>query len=345
MPVLLEQRLPHQTLSLLSGVRCVPTFPPQGARTIEVGFVNNMPDGALETTERQFIGLLGEASGNSEVRVRLFYLPRIPRGPATFQRLRANYAEIEFLFAERLDGLIVTGMEPGAGALSEEPYWPSFVDLVEWAGQHTTSSIWSCLAAHAAVLHCDQIHRRKLLHKCFGVFVCEKVGSHPLLMGAPTRASVPHSRWNEVPLDALVAARYQILTQSDKIGADMFIKDDRSLFVFLQGHPEYDPATLYREYRRDVGRYLKGESETYPQMPSAYLNATHARSLEAFRVRALSMRDPTLMETFPVVAVRNRLAQSWRASALCLYRNWISYLFTRRQQSIRNVASANAGER
>jgi homoserine O-succinyltransferase/O-acetyltransferase len=344
MTVLLERCLSGDSLDLFKGVRCVSAFPPRIEGAIEVGFVNNMPDAALESTERQFIGLLAEASGDTEVRVRTFNLPQISRGEMARRRLRADYAEIDRLFDAELDGLIVTGMEPGSGALSQEPYWPNFTDLIEWAKRRTTSAIWSCLAAHAAVLHCDEIHRRKLPHKCFGVFECEKVSDHPLLTGIPTRTLVPHSRWNGLPADALVAADYQILTKSIDVGADMFVKHDFSLFVFLQGHPEYDPMTLLREYRRDVGRYLRGESEFYPETPRSYLDATNTRSLELFRSRALSARNPDLMETFPGIAVRNRVADLWRASALCLYRNWISYLMTGGGQSVRTVASAIAGE-
>ena len=102
--------------------------------------------------------------------------------------------------------------------------------------------------------------------------------------------------------------------------------------------------TLLREYRRDVGRYLRGESEDYPETPRSYLDATNACSLEAFRIRALSARNPDLIETFPAIAVRNQLADLWRASALCLYRNWISYLTTEGGQSVRTVASAIAGK-
>jgi homoserine O-succinyltransferase len=344
MAVLLERCLSGDSLDLLEGVRCVSAFPPRIEGAIEVGFVNNMPDAALESTERQFIGLLAEASGNTEVRVRMFNLPQISRGELARRRLRADYAGIDRLFGAELDGLIVTGMEPGSGALSQEPYWPNFTDLIEWAKRRTTSAIWSCLAAHAAVLHCDEIQRRKLPQKCFGVFECEKVSDHPLLTGIPTRTFVPHSRWNDLPADALVAAGYQILTRSPDIGADMFVKNDLSLFVFLQGHPEYDPTTLLREYRRDVGRYLRGESEIYPETPRSYLDPTNTRSLEAFRRRALSGRNPDLMETFPAIAVPNRVSDLWRASALCLYRNWISYLMTGRGQSVRTGASAIAGE-
>src|SRR5271170_1857415 len=154
MPVLLERCLSGDSLDLLKGVRCVSAFSPRIEGAIEVGFVNNMPDAALESTERQFIGLLAEASGNTEVRVRMLNLPQISRGELARRRLRADYAEIDRLFDAELDGLIVTGMEPGSGALSQEPYWPNFTDLIEWAKRGTTSAIWSCLAAHAAVLHC-----------------------------------------------------------------------------------------------------------------------------------------------------------------------------------------------
>jgi len=339
MVVLLERHFSDQSLGLLEGVCCVSAFPPRVEGTIEVGFVNNMPDAALESTERQFIGLLAEASGKMELRVKMFYMPQIERGDLAGRRLHAVYNDVGRLFEAKLDGLIVTGMEPGARALCREPFWPNFTDLIEWAGRHTTSTIWSCLAAHAAVLYCDQIERRKFPHKCFGVFECVQDSDHPLLAGAPASGFVPHSRWNDVPTDALVAAGYQILAKSREIGADIFIKDARSLFVFLQGHPEYEAMTLLREYRRDVGRYLRGESEIYPAVPSSYLNATSERSLEAFRTSALAARNPDLLETFPIVAPRDRLTNSWRARALRLYRNWLISLATRGGKSVQTLAS------
>ena len=38
---------------------------------IEIGLVNNMPDAALQATERQFSSLLEAASGRLDVRLRL----------------------------------------------------------------------------------------------------------------------------------------------------------------------------------------------------------------------------------------------------------------------------------
>jgi hypothetical protein len=129
------------------------------------------------------------------VRVRLFALPRIR---AAISRGRLS-VPIGRLWNTRLDGLIVSGMEPGPGALREEPYWRMFTELIDWADRQTTSSIWSRLAAHAVVLHRDGIERRPLAAKCFGVYEFTKETDHPLLAGAPARALVPHSRWNDVP--------------------------------------------------------------------------------------------------------------------------------------------------
>jgi homoserine O-succinyltransferase len=343
MPVVLEQGASGRSFNLLPGVRCAPADPTHGDGAIEIGIVNNMPDSALELTERQFIGLLAAASGKTLVRVRLFALPQIPRGEFAHRRLLADYADIDRLWDMKLDGLIVTGMEPGPGPMTEEPYWRVFTDMIDWAEANTASSIWSCLAAHAVVLHRDGIERRRLTAKCFGVYECMKETDHPLLAGAPARSLVPHSRWNDLPEEALGSAGYELLTKSRDVGVDMFVKESRSLFVFLQGHPEYEPTTLLREYRRDVGRFLRREREGYPALPRYYLDGASERSLEAFRRRALSARNPDLLESFPATGVVERFANSWHASALRLYRNWLACLGTRRESSERQpkaVASA-----
>jgi homoserine O-succinyltransferase/O-acetyltransferase len=301
---------------------------------IEIAIVNNMPDPALESTERQFIELLAAVSGRTQVRVRLFSLPQITRGDLARRRLLVKYDDVARLPDMRLDGIIVTGMEPGPGPLQDEPYWRAFTDLIDWAERSTTSSIWSCLAAHVVVLHRDGIGRCPLSAKCFGVYESMRETDHPLLAGGPASAHTPHSRWNDVPADALLGAGYAIIARSPEIGVDMFVKHDRSLFVLLQGHPEYDPTTLLREYRRDVGRFLRREREDYPEVPRHYLDEATERSLEALRRRALSLRDPELLEDLSIAAIGGRITNSWRASATRLYRNWLAYLSERREPSL-----------
>ncbi len=173
---------------------------------ITIGLINNMPDAALEATERQFTDLIRAATPNAVVLLRLFTLPEMARGEAARNALAGRYRDVAALWDTPLDGLIVTGAEPRAKNLMDEPYWDTLSRLVDWAKDHTASTIWSCLAAHAAVLHCDGIERRALKQKLFGVFDCRLVADHPMTEHFPEPLWVPHSRYNDLPEDALAAA-------------------------------------------------------------------------------------------------------------------------------------------
>jgi len=297
------------------------------ADEITIGLVNNMPDSALEATERQFSELLRAASGTSRVRLLFSTLPEVARGPAAAARLAADYWPLSRLQELPLDALIVTGMEPGAGPLDEAPYWPRFAQLVDWAQTHTISTIWSCLAAHAAVLRLDGIQRQRLPIKCFGVYPHDLLRGHPLLAGVAAPLLTPHSRWNELPAAALRSAGYTILSGSAKTGADAFVKEARSLFVFFQGHPEYEDTTLLKEYRRDVGRFVHGEQAHYPEQPDGYFSAAAIQLLDELRARILS--GPGLdgyPPPFPAESVALGLHQTWNLGAVKIYGNWLALI-------------------
>jgi homoserine O-succinyltransferase len=298
-----------------------------------IGFVNNMPDAALRTTERQFRDLLSAAAEKIPVRVRFFSLPGLPRSEAGRQHINEHYEDIDKLWTSEVDGLIVTGTEPRAPELRDEPYWNSLATLIEWAENRTVSTVWSCLAAHAAVLEIDGISRRLLPQKLSGVFDTAKAVDHPILSGAPARWRVPHSRHNELPEEALVANGYCIVSRSPEAGADIFIKQRKSLFVFVQGHPEYDPEALLREYRRDIGRYLSRERETYPEAPRSYFDDKLSLVLADFRKQALQNREIDLLEKFPIGRGEGNIAHAWREPAVKLYANWLSYLAEQKSQS------------
>ena len=226
-----------------------------------------------------------------------------------------------------LDALIVTGAEPRAPSLDHEPYWESLSEVVDWAEHNTTSTIWSCLAAHAAVLHLDGVQRHELEEKRFGVFECGSVSDDPILAGAPTPLFVPHARCNELRESELVSHGYRILTRSPEAGVDSFVKQWRSLFIFFQGHPEYDLDSLSREYRRDIGRFLRGESQSCPPMPQGYFDHRSELALRAFDARARMDRHPDLLASFPDhLRLRSTVIDGWRAPAISMFRNWLSYL-------------------
>ena len=297
--------------------------------SLTIGLVNNMPDAALQATERQFAALLGAAADDLAVRVRLFALPEVPRTEWGHQYVRRFYAGLDDLWDSRLDGLIVTGTEPRSADLKTEPYWGSLTRVLDWAERNTHSAVWSCLATHAAILHLDGIGRRPLEEKRFGIFECERVAEHPLTAGAPARVPMPHSRWNELPEEALTGSGYRILTRSDAAGVDAFVKQRNSLFVFFQGHPEYEAQTLMLEYRRDIKRFLLKERETYPGMPRGYFDDATVEALTALRERALVDRREEVLADFPTALAAGTVTNTWRASATCIYRNWLDYLSAR----------------
>jgi homoserine O-succinyltransferase/O-acetyltransferase len=191
----------------------------------------------------------------------------------------------------------MTGTEPRQPNLRNEPYWSALANVLDWAESNTTSTILSCLAAHAGVLHSDGIPRCPLNDKQFGVFDFAKTANHPLTDGTGQLVRFPHSRWNEVQADALAACGYLVLTQSAEGGVDSFVKKKKqSLFLHFQGHPEYAAQTLLKEYRRDIKRFLRRERETYPSMPRDYFDGTGANLLSDFRDSVLSDRREELME-------------------------------------------------
>jgi homoserine O-succinyltransferase/O-acetyltransferase len=90
---------------------------------------------------------------------------------------------------------------------------------------------------------------------------------------------MPHSRINDLPVPSLTACGYRVLTRSAAAGVDAFVgrETEPSLFVFFQGHPEYDADSLLRKNRRDVGRFLRHERERYPAPPHGYFCDEAAR--------------------------------------------------------------------
>jgi homoserine O-succinyltransferase len=300
---------------------------------VVIGLVNNMPDAALSSTETQFEGLLGAASGNEAVRLRLTSLPELPRSSEALEHIRRSYWPLEELLAAPIDALIVTGTEPRAPVLPAEPYWQSFVGLLGFAREHTVASIWSCLAAHAVALKLDGIERQRLPEKRCGVYQHHILAGHGLLTGVSAPLPMPHSRWNDLPPAALRAAGYTLLSWSEESGADAFAREERSLLLFFQGHPEYEETTLLKEYRRDVGRYLNGQQPHYPTLPRGYLSAEATALLQGFREQALAKRTAALLESFPFAQVAAGLENSWRASAVAMYRNWLSFISARRADS------------
>jgi homoserine O-succinyltransferase/O-acetyltransferase len=310
-------------------------FQEPAGRCITIGLINNMPDAALEATERQFLTLLSSASDGVMVRLSLYALPEVPRNEASQRHISRYYDSVENLWNSQLDGLIVTGREPRTPNMMNEPYWGSLTRTLDWANENTSSTVWSCLAAHAALLHADGIDRRKSDSKHFGVFECERLSDHQLMAGVPLHLRMPHSRWNGITEDELTACGYSVLTRTQGAGVDTFIKQRRSLFVFFQGHPEYESDTLLLEYRRDVRRYLKGETDTYPSMPRSYFNNDAADALTALREKAMSGRREEQLSDVAAAVGEKGIVNTWHETAARVYGNWLEYICAQKERRLR----------
>jgi homoserine O-succinyltransferase len=314
-----------------------------GTEPIVIGLVNNMPDAEFWNTGRQFQELLSRST-RAPVRLRYFTLNEIPRSKAIAPSITEQCESVDRLWQSRLDGLIVTGIEPRAPNLRDEPFWPTLTRLIDWAQEHTVSTIWSCLAAHAAVLHLDGIERRPYKTKLLGIFESTRSAKWPFPVDLPDRWQAPHSRYNGLSESELVAAGYEILSQGPETGADIFAKRQGSLFLFLQGHLEYDRGALLREYRRDVGRFLNGRRSLYPEIPKSYFGTDAEAVFRAFRAQAEGEPSPNLVPLFPGWS-EDDIACSWRYAARGFYAAWLGYISAARptgQDAPRSAAQAIA---
>lgn len=327
MPIAIEGGRVPALLQLAKGL--VPAHPASSANDapLRIALVNNMPDAALEDTELQFFELLSKAAGEVPLTIQFFSLPDLPRADSGRAHLEKFYFSLGDLLSSRFDGAIITGTEPRRPDLREEPYWPALLELIRWAEESTSSTVLSCLAAHAGVLASDSIPRSPLADKQFGIFEHQVLSQHPLTAGLGATMRVPHSRWNEVKADALQSHGYEILTRSPNAGVDLFVKQRRqSLFVHFQGHPEYSARTLLKEFRRDIRRYLRHERDTFPTQPHGYFDAEATQLLSSFREKAVANRGDEIFSAFPESKVAGTIENSWQTSSAQVYRNWLRLL-------------------
>jgi homoserine O-succinyltransferase/O-acetyltransferase len=302
---------------------------------VHIGLVNNMPDAAMRATELQFARLLKDAAGALDVRLRLFNLRGIERSEQTRARMDGFYDDAGFLQAAHVDALIVTGAQPASDDLRDESYWPELAQLIDWAEIGTVSTMFSCLSAHAAVLHLDGVRRQPMPRKLSGLYQSARVEDDPLFFGLPLSGQVPHSRRNTVVEEDLTAKGYRILSRLGNGQADIFTREPagHSRFVFFQGHPEYDAGTLGREYLRDMGRFLRGEQEAAPAIPEHYFDRATENRLAEIRPTG----ESSLAEVAGIMGAALPLSQ-WRGNTVRLFANWLTLVAATKSRKLASRA-------
>jgi homoserine O-succinyltransferase len=138
---------------------------------------------------------------------------------------------------------------------------------------------------------------------------------------------MPHSRWNDIPDNALSGCGYRVLSRLKDGIVDAFVRPGKNPFVFFQGHPEYDTTSLLLEYRRDIRRFVGRERDSYPSMPQNYFDEDATAVLTLLRVRAEANRCEQAFADFPAsVQEAAGVRSTWRPEAVRVYRNWLRYL-------------------
>src|SRR5579863_6265405 len=107
MPVFIDIDSPEHHLVASGAGNARALLGTREAGGIVVGLINNMPDSALISTERQVFRLLNAAAGKIPVRLRFFTLPKVPRTDWGLQYTRRFYSDVSELWRDGLDALIV----------------------------------------------------------------------------------------------------------------------------------------------------------------------------------------------------------------------------------------------
>jgi homoserine O-succinyltransferase len=309
----------------LTGVLDARTVPyaTEGSARWRCALVNNMPDTAFCATERQFAGLLDAGSGCETVTLTRHTVAGVPRGESVQARVAAEYRRIEDLRSDPPDLLVVTGANPTESRLEDEPYWSDLCDLLRWGSQNVPVMVLSCLSAHAALAVFDGLERTTLPAKCTGVFAQETDPAHPLAAGFRSPVFLPHSRFNAVPVDAVVDAGYAVVLQSEEVGWSVATKTvGRSEVVLVQAHPEYDASSLVREYVRDVRRYAGHLHDELPCLPTDCATGPDWDALCRLQARVVGgERNADLIADFPFDEISAGAPWPWRGAAMRLFAN------------------------
>ena len=261
----------------------------QDIRPLKIVILNLMP--TKITTETQLMRLLGNPP--LQVDVELLQMASHQSKNTSEKHLMKFYKTLDEIREERFDGMIVTGAPVEQMPFEEVDYWDELCEVFEWAKKHVYSTMFICWGAQAGLYYRYGIDKIDLPKKLFGIYSHKvKHRREPLVRGFDDYFLIPHSRYTEVPAEALHECKeLKILAESDKAGVLLCMSQDgRQIFIF--GHAEYGRGTLRNEYVRDVNKGIEIE------VPENY---------------------------FPDDDPSKQPHLQWRATSQNLYSNWLNY--------------------
>ena len=259
----------------------------QDIRPIEIAIVNLMP--TKEVTEAQLVRLLSNSP--LQINITLIKMATYTSTHASDDHMSRFYCTLEEAKKKKFDGMIVTGAPVENMPFEEVKYWKELTEIIDFAEDHVTSTIYICWGAQAALYYQYGINKKPLPEKLFGIFETKAVVENDMLLkGMNDEFNIPHSRHTTIDEDAVYKCKeLKVLAVSDEAGICIAKRHNNKSFYFT-GHAEYDRNTLLTEYERDLA---KGEKI---HAPENYFKGDD-----------------------------KHISWSWRSTANLLFYNWLNY--------------------
>ena len=262
----------------------------QDIRPLEIVILNLMP--LKITTETDLLRLLS----NTPLQLDITFMKLVSHTPKNtpIEHMRMFYIPFERLRDKRFDGMIITGAPVEQMEYEDVSYWDEISEIFTWAKTHVTSTLYICWAAQAGLYHHYGVPKHNLDRKMFGIFKHHITTETflPIFRGFDDMFRMPHSRHTEVRREDIVKHKeLSIRAESYESGVGIVMAREGREF-FITGHMEYNPDTLDKEYKRDMGK------RDDVDMPQNYYRNDNPDDGPQVR---------------------------WRAHANLLFQNWINY--------------------
>jgi homoserine O-succinyltransferase/O-acetyltransferase len=299
----------------------------QDVRPLEIGICMNMPDGAVKATERQILKLIEQACPTQQVRVHFFTLPIFERGEEIKSHIEEYYTPLEDIKKRGLDAVFITGAsEETNPSLIKYKYWKPLNEFIAWAKENVTSTVYSCLAAHAGMYFEYDEEPEFQDKKTWGVYPHTKTEpNHPLVRGMNDVIYAPHSRLNVIHREQFEKKGLKVLLESEEAGVLLATSADGISEMFMQGHLEYDAVSLLKEYIREIKNYIEGVREDYPEFPANYFDDKAAKIANEYkRIVTSVLKD---IPEFPEKEILLHIKNPWADSAQVIFSRWIGFVY------------------
>ena len=305
----------------------------QNLKTLNIGFLNMMPDAAVSATERQFLRLLGSSDS-----VNCYFYPFTISGVSRSSEIQNHidnyYINVDQVKTMQLDALVITGANVSQPTLSNEKFWKGLREVLIWTRENVRSTVCSCLATHAAFKVYYGVDRKHLGEKCWGVFKHEVIDPHHILTKQEhSILEMCHSRFNDISEDDFSSHNISILIKSPDVGVQLAAEKDLSV-IYFQGHPEYDDISLLKEYKREIINYLSGAREDYPPEPKNYFDTKAQLTIQEFKELVINSDEKNeIMQKFPEELLRVNIKNQWAAIAHLIFKNWLEAIASEKDSS------------